>query len=53
MVCEGETKLSDELLPICGANLNIETSVFIEMSSLDSLLFIKNKGLLMYLCISQ
>lgn len=35
MVCEGETKLSDEPSPICGSKLNFKMSVFIEMSSLD------------------
>lgn len=41
MVCERKTKLSDK--PSWGAKLNFETSVFIEISCLDGLLFIKKQ----------
>lgn len=35
MVCEGETKLYNELSSICETKLKFKTLVFIEMSSLD------------------
>lgn len=43
MVCERKTKLSDKPSPTWGAKLNFETSVFIEISCLDGLLFIKKQ----------